>query len=146
MNFGQKYHTKIRGFHPNWKLNRSRHPPRPKLTTLVVGGRSLTLKSDTFESVGRFPPPKLDPLDLTVKPTKFGNIWRFSSKNLQKLTIFEIWWQRFTWNPPNLARSPLDLERYHRIWWDLRQIRWRSHRIWQDLNKSDEDLLDLTKI
>ena len=74
MNFGQKYHTKIRGFHPNWKLNRSCHPPRPELTTLVVGGRSLTLKSDTFESVGGFPPPKLDPLDPTVKPTKFGNI------------------------------------------------------------------------
>ena len=124
----------------------SRHPPRPELTTPVVGGRSPTLKSDTFESIGGFPPPKLDPPDPTVKPTKSSNIWRFSSKNLQKQAIFEILWRRFTWNPPNLVRSLLDLERYHWIWWDLRQIRWRSHWIWQDLNKSNEDLLDLTKI
>jgi len=49
---------------------------RPGLepTTPMVGGRAPTLKSDTFELVGGFPPPKLDPPDPTIKPTKFSNI------------------------------------------------------------------------
>lgn len=147
MNFGQKYHTKIRGFHPNWKLNRSRHPPRPELTTLVVGGRSLTLKSDTFESVGGFPPPKLDPLDPTVKPTKFGNIWRFSSKNLQKRgdiwnfmtkiylksTQFGKISPRFREISPDLVRSSADPMEISLDLTGSQQIQWGLARFDKDL-------------
>ena len=110
------YSTKIinRGIHWTWKPDQpARHaeiePPPPELTNPIVGGGSPPTELDTFGSVGRFPPQKPNPPDPTIKSTKFGDIQRFSDKNLQISAIFLLFRRRATWNPPDPTRSRRDL-------------------------------------
>ena len=121
--------------------------PGPKPTIPMVGGKSPTLKSDTFESVGGFLPPKLDPPNPTVKPTKFSNIWRFSNKNLQKidniwnfLTKIYLKSTRFGKISTGFREISLDLVRSSTDLVEISSDLTRSQQIQWGLAKSDEDL------
>ena len=59
--------------------------PPPELTNLMVGGGSPPTKPDPFGSTSRFPPQKPKPPDPIIKSTKYGEIQRFSDKELLEI-------------------------------------------------------------
>ena len=142
---------KSRGVHLTQKPDPPASPAQtwianpPKLTTLAISYGSPSTEPDTFWLVGEFPHQKPELPYPIIKSKKFGDIQRFSNKNLQKPTIFEIFRQRITWNPSDPTRSHQDLVKIQldlvEIWPNLdrfNQISARSQRIRPNIITNDK--------